>query len=152
MTMQKPVLGSTARLLVLGAMIAAAPVLVGCAGPDLDYSTAANVQCESSDEFAQRLLMQASPSSLMCLDDVARVNNELFNTPVIDSAGYRVGHFRRVETKAPGDLVAVITLNGSRRTIAMLTDHVRYHPGSQVIVADLTTQEIDRIPSGFPYG
>ena len=80
------------------------------------------------------------------------MNYRLFNMPVLDSAGLPVGHFRRIETKAPGDLVAVVTLNGSRRTISLLTEHVRFDPDRQTIIADLTAREIDRIPSGFPYG
>jgi hypothetical protein len=151
MTTRKPDFGAAAKLLLLGAMIAAAPVLAGCAGPNVDYS--ANVQCTADNaEFAQRLLMPNVPNSLMCLENVAAVNGELFNTTVIDAAGYRVGRFRRVEVKDPGDLVAVITLYGSGRTIAVLTDHVRYHPGTDVIITDLTTREIDLTPSGFPYG
>jgi hypothetical protein len=151
MTTRKPVLGNAARLLLLGATIAAAPILARCAGPSLDYS--ASVRCTTDvSEFAQRLIMPNVPNSLMCLENVAAVNDELFNTPVIDSAGYRVGHFRRLEIKEPGDLVAVITLNSSRRTISVLTDHVRYEPGTDLIITDLTTREMDRIPSGFPYG
>jgi hypothetical protein len=46
----------------------------------------------------------------------------------------------------------VITLNGSLRTIAVLTDHMRYEPGMDLMISDLTTVEMDRIPSGFPYG
>ena len=88
----------------------------------------------------------------MRLEDVADVNADLFNMPVIDAAGYPVGHFRRVETKVPGDVVAVITLNGSRRTIAVLTDHVRYESARRLIIADLTTFELDRTPSEFPSG
>jgi hypothetical protein len=103
------------------------------------------------DDFAQRLLIRDVPP-LVRLEDVADVNYRLFNMPVLDSAGLPVGHFRRIETKAPGDLVAVVTLNGSRRTISLLTEHVRFDPNTQRIIADLPARAIDRIPSGFPYG
>ena len=103
------------------------------------------------DDFAQRLAIRDVPP-LVRLEDVADVNYRLFNMPVLDSAGLPVGHFRRIETKAPGDLVAVITLNGSRRTISLLTEHVRFDPDRQRIIADLPARAIDRIPSGFPYG
>jgi hypothetical protein len=59
--------------------------------------------------------------------------------------------FRRIETKEPGDLVAVITLD-TRRTISVLTEHVRLDPDRRTVIADLTAREIDLIPSGFPYG
>ena len=102
------------------------------------------------DDFRDRLLIRDVPP-LMRVEDVADANYELFNLPVLDSAGLTVGHFRRIETKDPGDLVAVITLN-SRRTISVLTEHVRFDPGRRTIIADLTGREMDLIPSGFPYG
>ena len=103
------------------------------------------------DDFAQRLLIRNVPP-LIRVEDVVNPNYELFNMPVLDSAGLPVGHFRRIETKQPGDLVAVVTLNGSRRTISMLTERVRFDPSRRTIIADLTAREIDLIPSGFPYG
>jgi hypothetical protein len=103
------------------------------------------------DDFRDRLLIRDVPP-LMRVEDVTDPNYELFNLPVIDSAGLTVGHFRRIETKDPGDLVAVITLNGSRRTISVLTEHVRFDPGGRTIIADMTGREMDLIPSGFPYG
>jgi UDP:flavonoid glycosyltransferase YjiC (YdhE family) len=103
------------------------------------------------DDFAQRLAIRNVPP-LVRLEDVAGANYELFNMPVLDSAGLPVGHFRRLETKAPGDLVAVVTLNGSRRTISLLTEHVRFDPDRRTIIADMPARAIDRIPSGFPYG
>ena len=103
------------------------------------------------DDFVERLAIRNVPP-LMRLEDVVDVNNELFNAPVLDSQGLQVGHFRRIETKVPGDLVAVITLDGSRRTISMLTEHVRADPSRRTIISDLTTREIERIPSGFPHG
>jgi hypothetical protein len=151
MTTRKPVLGSASRWMLLGLTVAAAPLLARCAVPSVDYPVA-RVQCDSTGEFMQRLMIPNVPNSLMCLDDVAGVNSALFNTPVIDAYGYRVGRFRRVEVKAPGDVVAVITLNNSLRTIAVVTDHVRYEPGMDLMIADLTAVQLDRIPSGFPYG
>jgi hypothetical protein len=116
-------------------------------------TTSAEPQYDQDDlDFADRLLMPNVPPTLMRLEAVADVNDELFNMPVIDAAGYRVGHFRRVETKVPDHVVAVITLNGSRRTISVLTDHVRFEPGTRLIIADLTTVELDRTPSEFPTG
>ena len=148
MTMRKPLLGGASCLLLCCAMIAATPVLAQQLA-----NTAPQAQYDPDDlDFAERLLMPNVPPTLMRLEDVVDANDDLFNIPVIDAAGYRVGHFRRVETKVPGDVVAVITLNGSRRTIAVLTEHVRYEPGTRLIIADLTTVELDRTPSEFPAG
>lgn len=148
MTTRKPVLCSTASLLLCCTMFAAAPVLA---------QQAATMSPQAQDiegdlDFADRLLMPSVPATLVRLEDVADVNDELFNMPIVDAAGYRVGHFRRVETKVPGDVVAVITLNDSRRTIAVLLDHVRFHPESRRIIADLTTHEFDVTPAEFPAG
>jgi hypothetical protein len=146
MASQKPVPGNARRLLLLAAVMAAAPFLASCASAP--YEPVATIECADDGEFAQRLFIRNVPP-LTCLEDLAAVNNDLFNMRVVDAAGYHVGHFRRVETKAPGDVVAVITLNPSRRTIAMLTDHLRYEPTTRVLIADLTNQEIDLIPSDF---
>lgn len=148
MTTRKPVLCNAASLLLCSTIIAAAPVL---AQPVATTSPQAQ-SIEGDLDFADRLLMPNIPATLIRLEDVADVNDELFNVPVMDAAGYRVGHFRRVETKEPGDVVAVITLNDSRRTIAVVVDHVRFHPESRLIIADLTTREFDVTPSEFPVG
>jgi len=148
MTTRKPVLCSAASLLLCSTIIAAAPALAQQIGTT--FPQAQNI--EGDLDFADRLLMPNIPATLVRLEDVADANDELFNMPVTDAAGYRVGHFRRVETKEPGDVVAVITLNDSRRTIAVLVDHVRFHPESRRIIADLTTHEFDVTPAEFPSG
>lgn len=151
MACRKPVLGSARRLLALGAVITAAPFLASCASAPYE-PVATTIECVDDGQFAQRLFIRNVPP-LTCLEDVDAVNSELFNTRVVDAAGYYVGHFRRVETKAPGDLVAVINLDPSWRTISIFTDHLRYEPTTRTIIVDLTNQEIDIIPSGsFPYG
>jgi len=105
-----------------------------------------------ADNFTQRLAMDVPPSALVRLESVPDVNYAFFNIPVVDMAGVAVGHFRRIETKDPGVLVAVVTLNGQRRTISMATEHVRLDPDRRIVIADLTGREIALIPSGFPYG
>ena len=104
------------------------------------------------DDFAERLLIANVPP-LVRVEDVIDVNNAFFNVPVVDASGLPVGHFRRMEVKDTwgGRLAAVITLNGSRRTIALPTEHVRLDPESRIVIADMTAREIDTIPSGFPY-
>jgi hypothetical protein len=104
------------------------------------------------DDFAERLLIANVPP-LVRVEDVVDVNNEFFNVPVVDAAGLPVGHFRRMEVKDTwgGRLAVVITLNGSRRTIALPTEHVRLDPESRIVIADMTAREIDTVPSGFPY-
>jgi hypothetical protein len=81
------------------------------------------------------------------LDRVADPNTELYNVPVEDVDGFLTGHFRRVEIRANGDRMAVITLN-SRRTIAIPLAVVRFDPERTVIVADRTSHDLDLVPSG----
>ena len=111
------------------------------------------VVSREADDFAQRLLFRDVPP-LVRLEDVVDVNDRFFNAPVVDAAGLPVGHFRRVEIKDTwgGNLAAVITLNGSRRTIAVLAEHVRLDAERGIVIADMTARQMDRIPSGFPYG
>lgn len=110
------------------------------------------VVARPADDFAARLFIRDVPVPLVRLEDMVDPNNELFNAPVLDSAGLTVGHFRRIEFQQDGDVVAVVTLRGSRRTISLLTEHVRADPDRRTLIADLTARQIDRIPSGFPYG
>jgi hypothetical protein len=111
------------------------------------------IVARESDDFEQRLLIANVPP-LVRLEDVAGLNREFFNEPVVDAAGVPVGHFRRVEVKDTwgGRLAAVITLDPSRRTIALPTDRVRLDPNRRIFIADMTARQIDTIPSGFPYG
>jgi DNA-binding beta-propeller fold protein YncE len=74
-----------------------------------------------TDNFADRLILDVPQSALVRLESIPDVNYAFFNVPVLDMAGFTVGHFRRIETKDPGVLVAVVTLdmNTQRRTISM---------------------------------
>ena len=149
---EKPVIGSPAGLMFVAAAIATTPLLAHCAARPYESLGTAAVQCERNDgAFAERLFMSNVPPGLMCLEEVDGVNDALFNKVIVDAAGYKVGHFRRVETKAPGDVVAVVRLSPSLRTISMLTDHLRFDPATGVIISDLMNREIDLIPTGFPY-
>jgi len=79
---------------------------------------------------------------------VDRVNNrELYNLPVEDIDGFMTGHFRRVEVRAGGEKMAVITLN-SRRTISIPAEDVRYDPIRGVVVAEWTSRDLDHVPPG----
>ena len=51
---------------------------------------------------------------LVTLDRFDDPNRELYNMPVVDIDGYSVGHFRRLEVRDNGDVMAVITLNALR--------------------------------------
>jgi len=90
------------------------------------------------------------PSGLWSLDRFSNPSVELYNMPVVDADGITVGHFRRAETRDNGERMAVVTLN-SMRTIALRWDDVFYDPDMAVVISELTSSQIDRIPSGV-YG
>ena len=90
----------------------------------------------------------AAYDELWPLDRLSNPSEQLFNTPVEDINGYPVGHFRRVETRDNGNQMAVITLN-AQRTIALLGEDIRYDPDRFVLVAGMTINDIDIIPSGW---
>jgi len=122
----------------------APPVVLADRGPD--------VVIVDRDDFAQRLIMREIPSRLVRVEDIPNANYDLFNAVVVDASGIPVGHFRRIEAQSDGDVVAVVTLNNSRRTISMATEHVRLDAAKGIVIADMTARQIDTIPSGFPYG
>jgi hypothetical protein len=122
----------------------APPVVLADRGPD--------IVVVDRDDFAQRLIMREIPSRLVRVEDIPNANYDLFNAVVVDASGIPVGHFRRIEAQSDGDVVAVVTLNYSRRTISMATEHVRLDAAKGIVIADMTARQIDTIPSGFPYG
>jgi len=125
-------------------------------GPDVvvvhDPAPDVVVVNEAPDDFVARLVFPNPPVTLWRLDRYIDPSRELFNAPVVDAAGLPVGHFRRTEIKDPGVPVAVVTLNGALRTISIPLEHVRFDPNARLIIADMTANEINSIPSGFPYG
>lgn len=121
-----------------------------------DYSDQQQTYEDRSDDYADappppaRVTAAPVPSGLWSLDRFNNPNSELYNMPVVDADGITVGHFRRAETRDNGERMAVVTLN-SMRTVALRWDDVFYDPDMAVVVAELTSRQIDRIPSGV-YG
>jgi len=84
---------------------------------------------------------------LWTLDRVVDPNSELYNLPVEDIDGFMSGHFRRVEIRASGERMAVITLN-SLHTISIPAEDVRFDPDRGVVVAEWTSRDLERVPPG----
>jgi len=70
------------------------------------------------------------------------------NAPVIDRAGFRVGHFRHMTTQDGGRPEAVITLDNNK-SIALDDRLLRFDPDNEVVVADLTMDQMNRMPARF---
>jgi len=84
---------------------------------------------------------------LVDFDDVRDPDRELGGAPVEDRAGYRVGHFRHL-TFQDGKEEAVITLHNNK-TVVLDDEHLRFDPVKDVVVADLTFNELNRLPARF---
>ena len=69
------------------------------------------------------------------------------SAPVEDRAGHRVGHFRHL-TFQDGREEAVITLHNNK-TIVLDDEHLRFDPVKDVVVADLSFNELNRLPARF---
>jgi hypothetical protein len=84
---------------------------------------------------------------LVNFDDVRDPDRELAGAPVEDLAGYMVGHFRHL-TFQDGREEAVITLHNNK-TVVLDDEHLRFDPIKDVVVADLSFNELNRLPARF---
>jgi len=94
-----------------------------------------------------RVARALDTTRLRTLDRFADPDYELYNMPVVDVDGFTVGHFRRVETRDTGERMAIVTLT-NMRTVALPAEELFYDPAMALVVANLTSYEIDRTPSG----
>jgi len=84
---------------------------------------------------------------LVDFDDLRDPDRELAGAPVEDRAGYMVGHFRHM-TLQDGREEAVITLHNNK-TVVLDDEHLRFDPIKDVVVADLSFNELNRLPARF---
>jgi hypothetical protein len=81
--------------------------------------------------------------------DALRDPDEMItNAPVIDRVGLQVGHFRHITTQDGGRVEAVITLNNNK-SIALDHRYLRFDPDHEVVVAELSADELNRMPARF---
>lgn len=86
--------------------------------------------------------------SLVSLEDIDSPDSELAGVPVEDRAGHIVGHFSYVTTQDGDEEKAVITLNNNKK-IALDDDHLRFDADHDIVVADLTFDELNSMPARF---
>jgi hypothetical protein len=84
---------------------------------------------------------------LVNFDDLRDPDRELAGVPVEDRAGYLVGHFRHL-TYQGGSEEAVITLHNNK-TVVLDDEHLRFDPVNDVVVADLSFNELNSMPARF---
>ncbi len=84
---------------------------------------------------------------LVDFDDLRNPDSELAGVPVEDRAGYLIGHFRHL-TYQDGTEEAVIALHNNK-TVVLDDEHLRFDPVKDVVVADLSFNELNRLPARF---
>jgi hypothetical protein len=84
---------------------------------------------------------------LVDFDDLRDPDRELAGAPVEDRAGDLVGHFRHMtyEERTQG---AVIALRNNK-TVVIDDEHLRFDPVNDVVVADLSFNELNSMPARF---
>jgi hypothetical protein len=84
---------------------------------------------------------------LVDFDDLRDPDSELAGLPIEDRAGYLVGHFRHM-THQDGREEAVITLHNNK-SVVLDDEHLRFDPVKDVVVADLSFNELNSMPARF---
>lgn len=79
---------------------------------------------------------------LVVFETVTTPDTSLRGAPVMDSYGHIVGNFRHMT----GTSDAVITLN-DMKTVVVSDQHLRYDPMANVVVADLTYNQMESMPA-----
>lgn len=84
---------------------------------------------------------------LVHFDELRDPDRELAGLPVEDLAGYLVGHFGHM-TFQDGPEEAVIMLRNNK-TVVLDDEHLRFDPVNDVVVADLSFNELNSMPARF---
>jgi hypothetical protein len=95
-----------------------------------------------------RLDFPGRDRSLVSFDDIANPDREIGGTAVEDRAGHLVGHFRYLTFQDRGHEKAVIMLRNNK-SIAIDDDHLRYDSDRDTVVADMSFDELNRMPARF---
>lgn len=95
-----------------------------------------------------RLTYPGGHERLLELATIDDPDRDIANMPVEDRRGNIVGHFVRMTFQDNGIPKAVIALN-NRKNVVVEDYHFRYDPDEAVVVADLSFDELDRMPARF---
>lgn len=85
---------------------------------------------------------------LIDLHDVRDPDRELAGAPVEDRAGLLAGHVLHM-TNQDGTEAAVIDLRDRNKKIVLRGEHLRFDPDADVVVADLSLDELNSMPARF---
>ena len=93
-------------------------------------------------------LVYPDTGALVHLGELANPDEEIGGAPVQDRLGNTVGHFRHMTFQDGGTEKAIITLHNNK-SVAVLEDHLRFDPDHSVVVADMSFDELNRMPARF---
>ena len=96
----------------------------------------------------RHVLVYPDMSALVHLGELANPDEEIGGIAVEDRFGNPVGHFRHMTFQDGGTEKAVITLHNNK-SVAVQEDHFRFDPDHSVVVADLSFDELNRMPARF---
>jgi len=82
---------------------------------------------------------------LVIFNTIANPDLSLHGATVLDRMGYAVGNFRHF-TRRNGEGAAVITLNNNE-TVVVGDQHLRYDPLRNIVIADLTYNQLEERPA-----
>ncbi len=85
---------------------------------------------------------------LIVVETVTNADASLHGAPVMDAMGNVVGNFRHLTMQDGGIPEAVITLN-NQKTVAVSDQHLRYDPMANMVIADLTYNQLESMPARF---
>jgi len=86
--------------------------------------------------------------SLVSFDEIANPDREIGGTPVEDRAGHIVGHFKYMTFQDAGQEKAVIMLRNNKN-VAIDEGHLRFDSVRNMVVADMTFDELNDMPARF---
>jgi hypothetical protein len=99
-------------------------------------------------EREHRLDFPGRDRSLVSFDDIANPDREIGGTAVEDRAGHYVGRFQHLTFQDRGHEKAVIMLRNNK-SIAIDDDHLRFDSGRDTVIADMSFDELNRMPARF---
>jgi hypothetical protein len=84
---------------------------------------------------------------LVNFDELRDPDRELAGVPVEDRLGHLAGHFRHL-TYEGGPEEALIMLRNNK-SVVLDDEHLRFDPVNDVVVADLSFDELNSMPARF---
>jgi len=96
----------------------------------------------------RHVLAYPDMSALVHLGDLGNPDQEIAGVAVEDRFGSLIGHFRHMSFQDSGIEKAVITLHNNK-SVAVDEDHLRFDPAHAIVVADMSFDELNRMPARF---